>query len=117
VVKERFGKVTIAPGVLLTIVRLTALSIPGVTRMSGRLADGMDRLLGKAHIGEGVRITTEDDMVTVDIHILVRPDVNMLKLGRAIQVEVARAISDMVGMGVKQVNIHIDNVDVDHPTA
>jgi len=117
VVKERLGKVTIAPGVLLTIVRLTALSIPGVTRMSGHLTDGVDRFLGKAHVGEGVRIKIEDDMVTVDIHILVRPDVNMLKLGRALQVEVARAISDMVGMGVKQVNIHIDNVDVDLPNA
>lgn len=115
--KERLGKVTIAPGVLLTIVRLTALSIPGVTRMSGHLTDGMNRLLGKAHVGEGIRIEVEDDMVSVDIHIIVRPNASMLQLGREMQAEVARAISDMVGMGVKQVNVHIVNVDVDLRTA
>lgn len=110
--KEKLGKVIIAPGVLLTIVRLTTLAIPGVVRMSGTLTEGVNRFLGKAHVGEGVRLEVDNDMVSADIHVVVRPEVNMLKLGRAIQSEVARAISDMVGMGVKQVNVHIENVEV-----
>lgn len=111
--EEKLGKVTIAPGVLLTIVRLTTLSIPGATRMSSSLTGSVTRFLGRAHISEGVRIEVEDDVVSVDLHIIAEPDVNMLKLGRTIQAEVARAISDMVGMEVKQINVHIDNVDVD----
>jgi uncharacterized alkaline shock family protein YloU len=116
-VEERLGKVTIAPSVLLTIVRLTALSVAGVTRMSGSLTGGVNRFLGRAHVGEGVRIEVDEDTVSVDLHIIVEPDVNMLKLGRTIQSEVARAICDMVGMNVKQVNVHIDNVDVDARTS
>ncbi len=111
--KEKLGKVIIAPGVLLTIVRLTTLSIPGVVRMSGSLTEGMNRFLGKAHVGEGIRLEVAGDMVSADVHVIVRSEVNMLKLGRVIQSEVARAISDMVGMGVKQVNVHIENVEVD----
>jgi uncharacterized alkaline shock family protein YloU len=111
--EERLGRVTIAPDVLVTIVRLTTLSIPGVTRMSGSLTGNVDRFLGRAHVGEGVRLEIEDDSVSVELHIIVEPKANMLKLGRAIQAEVARAISEMVGMGVKQINVYIDNVDVE----
>lgn len=114
---DKLGKVTIAPGVLLTIVRLTALSVPGVTRMSGNLTGSVNRFLGRAHVDEGVSLLVEDDMVTVDLHIVVDAEANMLKVGRNIQSEVARAISDMVGMGVKQVNVHIENVDVERRTA
>lgn len=112
-IKDKLGKVIIAPGVLLTIVRLTTLSIPGVVRMSGNLTEGMNRFLGKAHIGEGIRLEVQDDVVSVDVHVIVKSEVDMLKLGRAIQSEIARAISEMVGMGVNQVNVHIDNVEVD----
>lgn len=111
--EERLGKVTIAPDVLVTIVRLATLSIPGVTRMSSSLTGSVDRFLGRAHIGEGVRIEIEDESVSVELHIIVEPKANMLKLGRTIQAEVARAISDMVGMSVRQINVYIDNVDVD----
>jgi uncharacterized alkaline shock family protein YloU len=111
--EERYGKVTIAPDVLLTIVRLAALSIPGVTRMSGSLTGSVDRFLGRAHIGEGVRIEIEDDLVSVELHIIVEAKANMLKLGRTIQTEVARAISEMVGMSVRQINVYIDNVEAE----
>jgi len=111
--EERLGRVTIAPDVLVTIVRLATLSIPGVTRMSSSLTGSVDRFLGRAHIGEGVRMEIEDESVSVELHIIVEPKANMLKLGRTIQAEVARSISDMVGMSVRQINVYIDNVEVD----
>jgi uncharacterized alkaline shock family protein YloU len=52
----------------------------------------------------------EDDVVYLDLYINVEPDVNLLELGREIQQETARAISDMLGMHVGEVNIHIDDV-------
>ena len=110
---EKLGKVVIAPDVLLSIVRMTTLSIPGVVRMSGSLTEGMSRVLGKPHAGEGIRLEVDGDMVTADVHVIVRSEVNLLKLGEVIQAEVARAVSEMVGMGVKRVNVHIENVEVD----
>ncbi len=48
------GKTTIAPDVLLTIARLTALSIPGVNHLSN-IPGGVNRLFARG-VGEGVRI-------------------------------------------------------------
>jgi len=110
--KENLGKVIIAPGVLVTIAKLTTLSTPGVVRMSPGWPDSMGRLLRRRGPGDGVKIEVEDNTVSVDLYVVVEQHVNMLKLSQEIQSEVSRAIHDMVGMEVKEVNIHIQDVEV-----
>ena len=109
-VGERLGTVRISPEVLLTIARLTTLSVPGVLRMYRDLPGGVDRLLKGRGAGDGVRIDVVDDAVTVDLYIVAASDVSLLDLGKEIQSRVARAIKDMVGMPVMAVNVHIEDV-------
>ncbi len=109
--EEKLGKVTIAPEVLITIARLTTLSIPGVVRMSTDWMGNVNRFLGRTSSGGGVRIEVEDEAVTIDLYIIVEPGVNMYNLGQAVQAEVSRAINDMVGVDVRAVNIHIQDVE------
>ncbi|NIN63763.1 MAG: Asp23/Gls24 family envelope stress response protein [Anaerolineae bacterium] len=108
--EEKLGRVTIAPQVLLTIARLTALSTPGVASMARTLAGNVGRLLRRQRLSEGMGIRVEDDVVFLDLHIIVEPNVNLLELGRQIQHDIARAINDMLGMHVGEVNIHIEDV-------
>jgi len=72
----------------------------------------MGRLLRRRCPGQGVKIEVEDDTVSADLYIVVEQDVNVLKLSQEIQAEVSRAIHDMVGMDVKEVNIHIQDVEI-----
>ena len=108
--EERPGKVRIAPQVLLTIARLTTLATPGVAYMSPSLAGNVSRFLRRQRLDEGITIEVEDDIVYLDLYIVVEPNVNLLKLGRQIQHDVTRAINDMLGMHVSEVNIHIQDV-------
>ena len=103
------GRTTIAPGVLLTIARLTTLDVPGVSRMCF-LPGGVNRMFKKGH-DEGVHIEIEDDLVFVDIYVVLKSDVNVREVSRNIQNDVSRAISDMVGMEIGRVNVHIEDVD------
>jgi len=103
------GKTTIAPEVLLTIARLTTLQVEGVSRLSAVPA-GVNRLLKRGY-GEGVRIEIKDDTVFANLHVIMENDVNIREVSRNIQRQVARAISDMVGMQVGEVNVHIDDID------
>lgn len=106
------GQVTIAPGVLITIARLTALSVPGVVRMGPGLGPKPERLLRRRGAArDGVYITVEDGVVVADLCIIVDRDVNLLHLAEQVQTEVTRAIHDMVGMGVREVNVHIQDVE------
>jgi uncharacterized alkaline shock family protein YloU len=107
---DKLGTVTIAPQVLLTIARLTTLSVRGVASMSHSLTGNVTRLLRRRSVGRGIKMRIEDDVVYLDLYINVQPNVNLLELGRQIQYETARAINDMLGMHVGEVNIHIDDV-------
>ena len=104
------GIVTISPEVLVTIAQLTTQDIPGVHEMSIDWTREVNRFLGNERVGDGVQIQVEGNQVVVDLYIIVEHTVNMLQLGRAIQAEVTRAIEEMVGMDVRAVNVHIEDV-------
>ncbi len=107
--EENIGTVTVAPEVLLALIRLTALATPGVARLSTENPNGVHRLFsGKAT--EGIQLQIEDHTVWIDLYIVAEPDAQMLALGQTLQREVSRAIQDVVGMPVKEINIHIDDV-------
>ena len=103
------GKTTVAPEVLTTIARLSALSVPGVSRLAP-VSGGVNRFF-KRGSGDGVRIETEENTVFVDLHLILREEVNIREVSRNVQQNVARAIQEMVGMDVGHVNIHIEDID------
>lgn len=103
------GKTTIAPDVLLTTVRLTTLQVEGVSRM-GPVPARVNRLFRRGY-GEGVRIEIHDKTVLTDIYVILENDVNIRDVSRTIQRDVARAISENIGMDVGHINIHIEDID------
>jgi uncharacterized alkaline shock family protein YloU len=107
------GKTTIAPDVLLTIARLSALSTPGVAGTSP-VAGGVNRLL-KRGIDDGVRVEVRDHAVSVDLYLLVQHDQNVREVSHAVQAAVNRALNEMVGMQVLAVNVHVE--DIVYPSA
>jgi uncharacterized alkaline shock family protein YloU len=107
------GKTTIAPDVLLTIARLTALNVPGVSRMS-HVSPSQAKGLFKRGANEGVILDIQDDVVYADLYIILEAGNTIRDVSRQIQHEVARAISEMVGLQVGRVNIHVE--DIDYPT-
>ncbi len=103
------GKTTVSPEVLVAIARMAALSVPGVNAMAP-VAGGVDRIFRRG-ADEGVRIILHDNIVFGDIYLIVKEDVNIREVGRNVQNQVARAIQEMVGMEVAQIDIHIENID------
>lgn len=112
------GTVTIAPGVLTTIVRMATLSQPGVLRLAPRPPAGLGRMLSRGAVSEGLRVEVfEDNSVLVDVHLIAKPDASLQDLGKVIQAQVARSLEHMVGMDVRAVNVFIDEVEFDAAAA
>jgi uncharacterized alkaline shock family protein YloU len=108
-VEENRGKVTIAPNVLVTIVQKTAASVEGVARLSENVP-GVQRLLGLHTTAEGVRVVVAGNEVKADVYLVARRGFDLLQVGRRLQQKVARAIEDIVGMEVAEVNVHIEDI-------
>jgi uncharacterized alkaline shock family protein YloU len=103
------GKTTIAPDVLITIARLSALSVPGVSHMA-QVTGGVNRLF-KRGVHDGVRIEVEDNIIVANLYLVLHKDVNIREVSRNVQSQVARALQEMVGMDVGEVQIHIEDID------
>jgi uncharacterized alkaline shock family protein YloU len=108
-VDNTLGKITIAPNVLITIVQKTAASEPGVAQLCDNVP-GVKRWLGLHTVDRGVEVSVTDDEVVVDLYVIARRDVDLLQMGRNLQSRIADAVQDMVGMKVREANIHIDDV-------
>ena len=109
------GKTTVSPDVLIAIARMAALSVPGVSGMAP-ISGGVDRIFRRG-ANEGVRIALHENIVFADIYLIVKEDVNIREVGRNVQQQVARAIQEMVGMEVAQVDIHIENIEYESTEA
>jgi len=108
-VEEKLGKVTIAPNVLVTIVQKTSMSEPGVAQLCDNVP-GVKRLLGLHTVSRGVAVSVEDKSVTVNVYLIARRGVDLLQMGLNLQKAITRAMQDIVGMEVREVNIHIDDI-------
>lgn len=104
---ELYGNITIAPAVLNTIARLTTLSVPGVARMgnSGQLLP----------MAAGTNVKVVNNKVKADVFVILYADCNFYATGQQIQHEVTRAISEIVGMEVQAINVHVQDVEYNLP--
>ncbi|MBN1967662.1 MAG: Asp23/Gls24 family envelope stress response protein [Anaerolineae bacterium] len=107
-------RVTVAPEVLLTVARYATLRVEGVARMSS-IPGGVDRLWRRTPSAEGVQILVDGQAATIDLFVVVKARYNMREVSHAVQREVARAIRQTIGMEIRAVNVHIDDVVFDPP--
>lgn len=101
--------ITIAPSVLLTIARHATLQVDGVIRM-GQTPVDVGRLMSGNPVGPGIVLDIGGDTVKVDLYVVIRPGYSMLEISRTVQTAVKRSITDLVGMEVTDVNVHIEDV-------
>jgi uncharacterized alkaline shock family protein YloU len=109
------SRTTIAPAVLLTITRLTVLGVPGVAGLAP-IPGGVNRLFRRG-VNEGIRVEVDDAAVELELHLIISHQANALDVAHRVQAEVARAIEETVGMPVRQVDVHIEDVDFGAPGA
>lgn len=108
---ERIGTTTIAPGVIGTIARLTTLATPGVSRMSAvRFPHTRNPIDAET---EGVKAIVKNGQLFVDLYIITTSKVNVRLVSETIQQHVLRAISELTGMEVAQINVHITDIDIE----
>lgn len=109
------GKTTVSPDVLVTIARLSALSVPGVSRMAN-VTGGVNRLF-KRGVHDGVRLEVKDNTVFANLYLILKSDVNIREVSRNVQGQVARALQEMVGMEIGEIEVHIEDIDYEEQEA
>ncbi len=104
--EDTSGKTTIAPSVLHTIAKLTTLATPGVSRLSTR--EGLSNMPE-----DGVRVEVQGDSIEVELYIIPGSEENVRLVAQSVQKRVTRAITEMVGMEVARIDVHVTDIDLE----
>lgn len=102
------GSTTVSPGVLMTIARMAALGVPGVTSV-GKPPIARPRGWSRRQAA-GVRLIVQDELVSGDMYLMIKSGVNVRDVCREVQQQVARALQEMAGMTLARLDIHVEDI-------
>ncbi len=106
---EELGTVKIARRVLRTVIEEAALGVPGVARMAG-IRNDWPHLLGRPLPQHGISLAVHDQTVAMDLYLIVQPGASMVEGGAKVQEAVGAAVEHLLGMGVSEINVYIQDV-------
>ena len=107
------GVIVIQNEVLAKIAGMAATRCYGVVGMAARKGNGLVGLLLGDSITKGVNISTENDRITIDLHIMVEYGVNISAICESIIKNVKYSIESMTGCKVGKINVSVESARVD----
>ena len=107
---QSLGTIEVAPRVVEIIAGVAASEIDGVSKMYGSLANSFGELLGRSDQRRGVKLTSQNDNLTIDIDVYIDYGVSVPKLAAKIQDRVKQQVTLMTDLNVSEVNIHVKGI-------
>jgi uncharacterized alkaline shock family protein YloU len=104
------GSIKIADDVVGVIAGLAATEVEGVAGMSGGIVGGIAEILGRKNLSKGVKVEVGEKEAAVDLYMIVNYGVRIPEVAWNVQENVKKAIENMTGLSVVEVNIHIQGV-------
>ncbi len=108
------GNVTIDSEVIATIAGYAASMSYGVVGMAYRSkTDSVASLLKKDNFTKGIKVyITEDNIISIDIHVIIEYGVNINVIGKSIIKNVKYQVSHMTCLDVENVNVCVEGFRV-----
>ncbi len=105
---EAEGSINISEDVISMIAVEAIKEVEGVGGITN--AGAGKEFLGKKHPFKGIRVSVEEDKVTVDTCILVTYGNPVNEVAKQVQTSVSKAVGDMTGLTVESVNVNVSGV-------
>ena len=107
------GSITIETDVIAKIAGYIATSCYGVVGMAHRSkTDEFASLLKKDNLTKGIKVTTIDKKVTLDMHIIVEYGTNITVVCNSIISNVRYQVNKLTGLEVENVNVFVEGFRV-----
>ncbi|WP_200838849.1 MULTISPECIES: Asp23/Gls24 family envelope stress response protein [Microbacterium] len=119
------GKTTIEDAVVAKIAGIAAREVDGVYALGGGAARMMGAIrdaLNTTDLAQGISVEVGETQVAVDVTIVAEYPVSLQKVADQVRAAIHRAMVELVGMDVAEVNVtvndvHIPSEDDDAPEA
>ncbi|WZL74796.1 Asp23/Gls24 family envelope stress response protein [Clostridiaceae bacterium 35-E11] len=111
---NKLGSIFIDNEVLAAIAGISAMECYGLVGMAKKsTASGLTELLKKENLSRGVKVSTDNNEIIIDLFIVVEFGTRISTVAKNIIERVKYSIETITGLDVKQVNINIQGVRVE----
>ena len=113
-IKTENEGIQISNDVVAVIAGVAVSEVPGVAGMSGGFAGGITEVLsGKKNLAKGIKVDISEKNVKIDVNIIVEYGSRIPDVAFEIQNRVKKAVENMTGLNVEEVNVHVQGVNTD----
>ena len=106
--------IRIADDVVAVIAGVAVSEIPGVYGMAGSFAGGITEVLsGKKNLSKGIKVEVGEKDTKIDVNIIVEYGTRIPDIAYEIQNRVKKAVENMTGLKVLEVNVHVQGVNTE----
>lgn len=107
------GEIKISDHVISVIATVAALSVGGVSRMSGTLTEDLQtKLRLKTEDGKGVKVSLKDNRLEICLYIFVDYGYPLMEVAEDVQRAVSESIKSMTDMEIGSVDVSIEGVTI-----
>lgn len=110
--QNREDKIRISEEVIATIAGIAASEDENIASMSAGFVDGIAGMLGKKSPGRGIKVELKEDQVNIDIAVIIQYGCIIHEVARNMQGRVRKAVEDMTGLNVANVNVSVLGVNL-----
>ena len=104
--------IQIANEVVAVIAGKAVSEVQGVASMAGGLAGGISEVFsGKKNMAKGIKVEATEKDAKIDVNIIVEYGARIPDVAFEIQNRVKKAVENMTGLEVAEVNVHVQGVD------
>lgn len=106
--------IKISNDVVAVIAGVAVSEVPGVAGMAGGFAGGISEVLsGKKNLAKGIKVEVAEKETKIDVNIIVEYGTRIPDVAFEIQTRVKKAVENMTGLKVEEVNVHVQGVNTD----
>ena len=113
-IKSENDGIQISNDVVAVIAGVAVSEVQGVAGMAGGFAGGITEVFsGKKNLAKGIKADINEGKAKLDVNIIVEYGSRIPDVAFEIQNRVKKAVENMTGLVVEEVNVHVQGVNTD----
>jgi len=109
----QFGDIVIEPELIAQYAGYEAMECVGIVGMAAvSMKDGLVRLLKKESLTKGINVSVENNMISIDFHIIVAYGVCVNTIAENLTEHVKYKVESITGLEVSRINVYVEGVRI-----
>ena len=109
-IQNELGKITFSDLAIASLAGMTAVECYGVVGMaSTKATDGLNELLKIENLARGVKVTTADDSVMIDLYVIVEYGISINAVCTSVLDTIKYKVETLMGIHVSKIHVHVQS--------